>query len=39
MGKHLVICGHGQGQSSYDPGATNSSLGITEAERFVSLRI
>lgn len=31
MGKHLVICGHGQGPSGYDPGATNSSLGVTEA--------
>lgn len=31
MSKHLVICGHGQGQTGYDPGATNPSLGITEA--------
>lgn len=31
MGKHLVICGHGQGRTSYDPGAVNSKLGITEA--------
>ena len=31
MGKHLVICGHGQGQTGYDPGATNPGLGITEA--------
>lgn len=31
MGKHLVICGHGQGRTGYDPGATNQSLGITEA--------
>ena len=25
MGKHLIICGHGQGRSSYDPGAVNQS--------------
>lgn len=31
MGKHLVICGHGQGRTSYDPGAVNAKLGITEA--------
>lgn len=31
MGKHLIICGHGQGQTGYDPGATNPGLGITEA--------
>ncbi|HEL1838370.1 TPA: LysM peptidoglycan-binding domain-containing protein [Streptococcus suis] len=31
MGKHLVICGHGQGPSTYDPGAVNAKLGITEA--------
>lgn len=31
MAKHLVICGHGQGQTGYDPGAANGSLGITEA--------
>ncbi|MGG6795640.1 UNVERIFIED_CONTAM: glucosaminidase domain-containing protein [Streptococcus canis] len=31
MGKHLVICGHGNGPEGYDPGATNPSLGITEA--------
>lgn len=30
MGKHLIICGHGQGQTGYDPGATNPGLGITE---------
>ena len=28
---HLVIAGHGQGRSGYDPGAVNRSLGITEA--------
>lgn len=33
MGKHLVICGHGKGQSGYDPGAVNRSLGITEADK------
>lgn len=33
MSKHLVICGHGKGQSGYDPGATNDSLGITEANK------
>ncbi len=31
MGKHLVICGHGQGRSGYDPGAVNRQLNITEA--------
>lgn len=31
MGKHLVICGHGQGRTGYDPGAVNAKLGITEA--------
>ncbi|GGE26808.1 LysM peptidoglycan-binding domain-containing protein [Streptococcus himalayensis] len=31
MGKHLVICGHGQGRTAYDPGAVNAKLGITEA--------
>lgn len=31
MGKHLVICGHGQGPTGYDPGAVNQQLGITEA--------
>ncbi|MFM0900226.1 N-acetylmuramoyl-L-alanine amidase [Streptococcus suis] len=31
MGKHLVICGHGQGRTGYDPGAVNDKLGITEA--------
>lgn len=31
MGKHLVICGHGQGQTGYDPGAVNAKRGITEA--------
>lgn len=31
MGKHLVICGHGQGRTTYDPGAVNSKRGITEA--------
>ncbi|VTS85776.1 glucosaminidase domain-containing protein [Streptococcus dysgalactiae] len=31
MGKHLIICGHGHGQTGYDPGATNPGLGITEA--------
>ncbi|MCS4487544.1 N-acetylmuramoyl-L-alanine amidase [Streptococcus sciuri] len=31
MGKHLVICGHGQGRTVYDPGAVNTKLGITEA--------
>lgn len=30
--KHLVICGHGQGQNSYDPGAVNNNLGLKEAE-------
>lgn len=33
MSKHLVICGHGQGQTGYDPGATNPNLGITEAQK------
>ena len=33
MGKHLVICGHGQGRTGYDPGAVNAKLGITEADR------
>lgn len=31
MGKHLVICGHGQGRTAYDPGAVNSKRGITES--------
>ena len=31
MGKHLVICGHGQGRNAYDPGAVNKGLNITEA--------
>lgn len=31
MGKHLVICGHGQGKAAYDPGAVNARLGVTEA--------
>ncbi|MHA2697032.1 N-acetylmuramoyl-L-alanine amidase, partial [Streptococcus agalactiae] len=31
MGKHLVICGHGQGRTTYDPGAVNTKRGITEA--------
>lgn len=31
MSKHLVICGHGQGRTAYDPGAINSKRGITEA--------
>lgn len=31
MGKHLVICGHGQGRTGYDLGAVNAKLGITEA--------
>ncbi|WP_449461172.1 hypothetical protein [Streptococcus suis] len=26
MGKHLVICGHGQGRISYDPGAVNAKV-------------
>lgn len=30
---HLVICGHGQGKSVYDPGAVNRSLNITEAQK------
>ena len=30
---HLVICGHGQGRTGYDPGAVNRSLNITEAEK------
>ena len=29
----LVICGHGQGRTGYDPGAVNRSLNITEAEK------
>lgn len=31
MGKHLVICGHEQGPSSYDPGAMNRQMNVTEA--------
>lgn len=30
---HLVICGHGQGRTGYDPGAVNRSLNITEAQK------
>ena len=30
---HLVICGHGQGRTGYDPGAVNRSLNITESEK------
>ena len=29
----LVICGHGQGKTGYDPGAVNRSLNITEAQK------
>ena len=29
----LVICGHGQGRTGYDPGAVNRSLNITESEK------
>ena len=29
----LVICGHGQGKTGYDPGAINRALNITEAEK------
>ena len=30
---HLVICGHGQGNTVYDVGAVNRSLNITEAQK------
>lgn len=31
-GKHLVICGHGQGRNTYDSGAVNMSKGYKEAD-------
>lgn len=33
MGKHLIICGHGQGKTAYDPGVVNTKLGVTEAQK------